>query len=255
MYATLTGDVTLRYVNVDPGAGAGSGDRPPVLLVHGFGSSYEMNWERTGWPTALTGAGLRFIGPDLRGHGGSDKPHDPDAYLPEVFAADMERLLDTLGLPRVDIVSYSMGSRLAWEFALTRPERVRRAVLGGFGPRNAFEGTDLDSLETDTSRFGDVFRTVAALPGTDAAALAACVRGQAARPFTPDPAPAGPALLFVAGENDVMAEGVEDLAGRSGAAGVVRVPRRDHANAVSARAFKTAAVEFLIREAAAGPTA
>ncbi|CAM4177198.1 alpha/beta hydrolase [Nocardiopsis rhodophaea] len=251
MYATLTGDVTLRYVDTDPGTGSA---RPPVLLVHGFGSSYEMNWERTGWPTVLAGEGLRGIGIDLRGHGGSDKPHDDDAYLPEVLAADIERLLDAVDVPRVDIISYSMGSRVTWEFALTRPERARRVVLGGFGPRNAFEGTDLDRLETDTSPFGDLFRMVTALPGTDTAALAACVRGQASRPFTPDPAPTSVPLLFVAGEKDVMAEGVEDLAARSGAVGVVRVPGRDHATAVSARAFKTAATEFLARAAADTPT-
>ncbi|WP_415840229.1 alpha/beta fold hydrolase, partial [Nocardiopsis gilva] len=180
MYATLTGDVTLRYVDTGPGTDSA---RPPVLLVHGFGSSYEMNWERTGWPGVLTVEGLRVIGLDLRGHGGSDKPRDDDAYLPEVFATDFERLLDALDVPRVDIVSYSMGSRVTWEFALTRPERVRRVVLGGFGPRNAFEGTDLDNLANDSSRFGDVFRMVASLPGSDAEAMTACVRGQAARPF------------------------------------------------------------------------
>ncbi|MBB4930211.1 pimeloyl-ACP methyl ester carboxylesterase [Lipingzhangella halophila] len=241
MHAILRGDVSLHYVDDDPGAVPA---RPPVLLLHGFGSSFELNWERTGWASRLAAEGLRTIGPDLRGHGRSGRPRQDDAYLPGVFVADLVLLLDEFGVERVDVVGYSMGSRLAWEFALIRPERVRRVVMGGFGPRDPFSGTDLSDPGTDDSPFGALFRAVAGLPGNDAAALAACARGQAARPFTPEPAPRRTPLLFVAGENDEMADGVERLA-RGSDAGVLRVARRDHRTAVPASVFKDAVLEFL----------
>ncbi|MFI6577367.1 alpha/beta fold hydrolase [Nocardiopsis sp. NPDC050513] len=242
MTANLTGGVTMRYVDLPAGDPA---DAVPVLLLHGFGTNFGMNWRAAGWPQALGGAGLRVLGPDLRGHGGSDKPLDEASYLPERFTGDLLGLLDELAVDRVDVVGYSMGSRLAWDLALTAPDRVRRAVLGGFGPVNAFAGADLSAPGAGDTPFDDVFRTVAALPGNDAAVLAACARGQAARPFAGEPRPVGVPLLFVSGARDTLAKGAEDLAARCGGAHV-EIPGRDHANAVSSRIFRQAVVDFLV---------
>jgi len=49
--------------------------------------------------------GFQTVGPDIRGHGGSDKPHDPAAYAPEVLAADAIALLDELEIERADLFS------------------------------------------------------------------------------------------------------------------------------------------------------
>lgn len=241
MHVNVADGVAVRYTDIVP---AGPESRQPVLLLHGFGSNFHMNWERTGWSRALASRGARVLGPDLRGHGASGKPLEDEAYLPEVFAADLELLLDGAGIERADILAYSMGSRLAWEFALTRPERVRRAVLAGFGPADAFAGVDLHDLESDPHPFAEVYRAVAALPGNDPRALAACARGQAARPFRAEPAPEGVPLLFAAGEKDALAAGAAELAAGCGA-DHVSVPHRDHANAVSARALKQAVADFL----------
>src|SRR5690606_33997253 len=129
---------------------------------------------------------------------------------------------------------------------LRRPGRVRRALLAGFGPRDPFAGADLDRLDTDPSPFGRLFQSVLELPGNEPGALAACARGQAAHPFTAEPAPEAP-LLFVAGARDAIAEGVAELAAGCGAP-VVRAPGRTHASAVSARAFKGAFRHFPARE-------
>ncbi|KIH99958.1 alpha/beta hydrolase [Streptomonospora alba] len=240
---TLQAEVPLRYAPPAPDAAG-----VPVLLVHGFGSDYELNWERTGWTRAL--ADLPVFGCDLRGHGGSGKPHDPAAYTPGAFVGDLVALLDALDIECADVVGYSLGARLAWELAVQRPQRVRRAVLAGFGPRDAFAGTDLDDLEADGSPFGQVYRTAAALPGGDPEALAACARGQAAHPFSVEPAPAGIPTLLLAGERDELAEGMEDLAQAVGAT-ALRAPGRDHATAVAARRLKNAAADFLAAEAGA----
>lgn len=243
MSTNLTDDVVMRYADLRPGSPA---DAVPVLLLHGFGTNFEMNWKAAGGVQDLEAEGLRVIGPDLRGHGGSDKPTDDDAYLPERFSQDFVGLLDELGVGRVDVVGYSMGSRLGWDLALRAPERVRRLVLGGFGPTDAFAGTDLNALGEGTTPFDEVFRTVSALPGNDPAALAACARGQAARPFHPEPAPENIPFLLVAGAKDALAAGAGGLA-RDRGGSHLEIPGRDHVNAVSSRIFRQAVVDFLGR--------
>lgn len=243
MPANLTDDVVMHYADLRPGSPA---DAVPVLLLHGFGTDFEMNWKSAGWPQELGTEGLRVIGPDLRGHGGSDKPTDDSAYLPERFSQDLVGLLDEMGVDRVDVVGYSMGSRLGWDLALRAPERVRRLVLGGFGPDDAFAGTDLNALGQGTAPFDAVFRAVSALSGNDPAALAACARGQAARPFRPEPVPDGIPFLLVAGAKDALAAGAEELARVRGGS-YLELPGRDHVNAVSSRIFRQAVVDFLVR--------
>lgn len=241
MTANLVGDVTTRYVDLPSAAPV---DAVPVLLLHGYGVDFDINWRQTGWPQAFGAAGRRLIGPDLRGHGSSDKPVDGGLYLPEHFVADLLAILDGLGADRVDLVGYSLGARLSWELALTAPERVRRLVLGGFGPANALAGLNADSPGEGSSPFDGIFRTVSRIPGNDPAALAACARGQAARPFQEEPRPQGIPTLLVAGAEDPIARGFEGMAERIGASHV-EVPGRDHVTAVSSSVFQRAVVEFL----------
>ena len=54
-----------------------AGEGAPVLLIHGFASDRVQNWRAPGWYDMLTGAGYRVVAMDCRGHGESDKPHDP----------------------------------------------------------------------------------------------------------------------------------------------------------------------------------
>src|SRR5439155_3680505 len=74
----------------------------------------------------------RVVGVDARGHGRSDKPHDPAAYENSAMVRDVGALLDHLALSRVDLVGYSMGAATAVRFA-AQDRRVRRLVLGGIG--------------------------------------------------------------------------------------------------------------------------
>ncbi|PWV55353.1 alpha/beta fold hydrolase [Nocardiopsis sp. L17-MgMaSL7] len=241
MTAHLVGDVTTRYADIPPLA---PGDPVPVLLLHGFGVDFDINWRQAGWPDALAAAGRRVIGPDLRGHGASDKPTDSGLYLPEHFVADLLALLDDLGLDCVDVIAYSMGARIAWELARTAPERVRRLVLGGFGPRT-LDLAGLGAVHPDgDSAFDDMYRTVAAIPGNDPAALVACARGQASRPFQEEPRPEGLPLLLVHGTADHLAEGAAGLAERSGVTHV-EIPDRDHVDAVFSPLFIKTVVDFL----------
>ncbi len=69
---------------------------------------------------------------DARGHGGSDKPHDPARYGEARMARDVRELIDELELESFDLVGYSMGAVTALLIAADDP-RVRRLVVGGVG--------------------------------------------------------------------------------------------------------------------------
>ena len=112
----------------------------PVLLLHGFSSSSKLNWEDSGWVTALLEAGRRIITVDLPGHGRSGAPEDMDSYSPSRIRADLLQIVFDAGVrplrdgdpsSGLDVIGYSLGSRLAWEFGATQHELVHRLVLGG----------------------------------------------------------------------------------------------------------------------------
>jgi pimeloyl-ACP methyl ester carboxylesterase len=110
----------------------GESNSPPVVLHHGFAANANANWLATGVVDALTAAGRRVVAPDARGHGHSEKPHDPARYGEDRMARDLAVLLDTIDAPRIDLVGYSMGAIVSLIFAST-DARVRRLVIGGVG--------------------------------------------------------------------------------------------------------------------------
>ncbi len=91
----------------------GDSQAPVVLLVHGFASSMRVNWIEPGWGKTLTEAGFRVAALDHRGHGGSDKPHDPSLYTPQKMASDCFALLDHLDVASATFFGYSMGARVS----------------------------------------------------------------------------------------------------------------------------------------------
>ena len=101
----------------------------PVVLLHGICVSFAGNFGAYGWIERLRGQGLRVIGMDFRGHGQSDKPHDSSAYGTTHLADDVIALLDHLGLDRVSLMGYSLGSVVALHLLHTHPERFTRGVL------------------------------------------------------------------------------------------------------------------------------
>src|SRR5689334_11644610 len=113
----------------------GSGDGRPMLLVHGFSSNRKENWQRLGWYGAFERKRVRCVAPDCRGHGESDKPHEPSAYSRDAMAGDVLALADHLSIPRFHLMGYSMGARIALAACLSAPERVATLTLGGVGQK------------------------------------------------------------------------------------------------------------------------
>jgi pimeloyl-ACP methyl ester carboxylesterase len=118
-------DGTELYYD-DEGAGG------PVVLLHGFTSSVDGNWRQPGIWQALLDSGHQVLGFDARGHGRSEKPHDPTAYENDAMVQDVAAFFGQMGLGEADLVGYSMGAGTAIRFA-ARDRRVRRLVLGGIG--------------------------------------------------------------------------------------------------------------------------
>lgn len=150
----------------------------PVVLVHGFASSFQHGWAEDGWPDLLADEGREVIGGDLPGHGTAEKPTDPSAY------ADMEdKVLATFSdRGQVDAVGFSMGARLLLTIASDRPEQFGRLVVMGVGA-NLFRNEPADAL-ADAVEHGAppdqiglrVFEKMAADPRNDRKALAAVMR-------------------------------------------------------------------------------
>lgn len=120
--------VKIRYVT----EGAGE----PVVLIHGWMADSSMWGQDRSGNTKLdtTNAdGFQLIALDCRGHGKSDKPHEPEKYGPEM-AADVVRLLDHLKIEKAHLVGYSSGAFIAGKVAATHPERVLSVVYAGQAP-------------------------------------------------------------------------------------------------------------------------
>jgi pimeloyl-ACP methyl ester carboxylesterase len=231
------------------------GEGEPIVLVHGFASNKEVNWAVPGWVTTLTRAGRRVIALDNRGHGASTKLYEPPAYRSAVMADDVRALIDHLGLPRADVMGYSMGARNTAFLALANPEHVRAAVLGGVGgrlvggvglePDTIAQGLEAPSLADVTDPTAHVFRAFAEQTKSDLRALAACLRGSR-QPLERE-ALAGMAVpvLVAAGTKDLIAGSPEELAALMPAAQVLAIADRDHMLAVGDRAFKAGVLKFL----------
>lgn len=118
-----------RIVHV-PGRGElfvrdSGGDGDPVLLLHGWCFSADLNWFRA-YP-ALEAAGYRVLAVDHRGHGRGLRTTEP--FRMADCAADAAALLGALGAPPVLAVGYSMGGAIAQLLARDHPARVRGLVL------------------------------------------------------------------------------------------------------------------------------
>lgn len=228
-------------------AGRGS----PVVLVHGFAASGDINWVQPGVVDAVAGSGRRAIWLDCRGHGASDKPHEPSAYAGDAMARDVSALLDHLGIEQFDLVGYSMGSAISIRVALG-DQRVRSVVLGGAGAggariaRPTDRGPVLDGLlADDPTSIGDAtgrqFRAFAESTGADRLALAAVIRAGMS-----DATPASiavPALVLI-GADDRLVGSAPELASQIPGARLVTVGG-DHLSAVGQPEFREAIVDFL----------
>lgn len=118
----------------------GPDDGDPVVLLHGWPDRASL-WDAQ--IAALNGAGFRTIAPDLRGFGDSDKPVGVEHYNILFLAADVQGILDHLGIERTRLVGHDWGAALAWAIAGFAPDRVEKLVAMSVGHPAGFGAAGL----------------------------------------------------------------------------------------------------------------
>jgi pimeloyl-ACP methyl ester carboxylesterase len=119
------------------------GEGPLVVMVHGFPESW-YSWRHQMAP--LAAAGFTACAIDVRGYGGSDKPHAVEAYTMKEIAADVAGVIDALspGEPAV-IMGHDWGAPIVWHTAVLHPKQVR-AVAGLSVPYFGLPPASLDLI-------------------------------------------------------------------------------------------------------------
>jgi pimeloyl-ACP methyl ester carboxylesterase len=244
------GAVEIAYID------EGEGD--PILLVHGFASSKNVNWIYPTWVSELKKNGRRVIAFDNRGHGESGKLYDAADYEIANMAGDISALMDHLKIERADVMGYSLGSRMTAVLALQAPQRLRSAILGGIGigliegggpGENVAEALEAPSLEDVTDPVGRTFRAFADQTRSDRRALAACLRGSRRLMTREEAAAIKVPVLIAVGTSDEIAGSAQALGKVIPGAQVLDIPNRDHMRAVGDKVYKTGVLEFLSRRA------
>ena len=113
-----------------------TGQGRPLVLLHGWLNDRTW-WAETGYIDGLR-RDHRVVSVDLRGHGRSDKPHEPSSYHAASFASDVLAVADAEGLERFAIWGLSYGGWVAWMTADAAPHRVAAMITtGSWDPRPA----------------------------------------------------------------------------------------------------------------------
>ena len=231
------------------------GEGDPIVLVHGFASTKDINWIYPSWVSTLTKAGRRVIALDNRGHGESAKLYDPEDYHIGIMAGDVRALMDHLNIARADMMGYSMGGRITAYLAHRNPERLRSAILGGIGigliddegrpGENVAAALEASSLDEVTDPMGRMFRTFADQTRSDRRALAACMRGSRRLMTREEAASISVPVLIAVGTIDDVAGSAQRLSEVIPGSQVLDIPNRDHMRAVGDRVYKDGVLAFL----------
>jgi pimeloyl-ACP methyl ester carboxylesterase len=151
----------INYVDV------GSGEREPVVLVHGLGGQWQ-NWLEN---IPRLAQERRVLALDLPGFGLTPEPAGGEISI-SGYGRCVDSFCDKLGLAQVALVGNSMGGYVAAETAIQFPERVSRLTLV-----SAAGISSADTLQAPILTFGRIATAIA----TNTAARH---RGLAARPIT-----------------------------------------------------------------------
>ncbi len=238
------------------------GTGPPLILVHGWGADTKTNWLDTGWIDVLQAHRL-VISLDVRGHGRSDKPHDPVAYGYADMSRDVLAVMDQLDIAKADYMGYSMGAFIGAYLLGHHGGRFNAMILGGIGDETeesasvcatiaaALRAQDPSRIE---SPIGAAYRQYAgANPNNDLEALAV-----SALRMWPEGYPLrlggiglgrsrNPVLIVNGSEDRPYVHTAGALARAIPRARIVTLPGKDHLGAVTDPLFKQTVVEFLSR--------
>lgn len=234
----------------------------PVVLIHGFAASTTVNWVNTGWVKRLLAAGHRVLSLDLPGHGRSSDPVELEHYSRHALLNYIVELMDATNTQAAQLLGYSFGSRVAWQFAVEHPDRSIALGLGGSSPNDRLAMLKIDQIEQhliDGSEIEDylteeLFRVANLVPSRLGGKLQ-LARAAQKWPYSPvDHIPQLP-IIAVTGTEDTLAadspELIEAAAGNGYENKFVWVEGRDHGNVSSSREYKLAVIDFFAENSSA----
>lgn len=152
------------------------GSGKPLVLVHGSFMNIPMNWAKV---IPVLARDRKVIVAEMQGHGRTKDIPRKMSY--ESMADDVSVLLKHLKVDSADVLGYSMGGGVAFQFAVRHPEQLRRLVIlsgtyahngwwpdveASFAGMNAemFKGSPIekqyDSLGNDPARFPEYIKKV-----------------------------------------------------------------------------------------------
>jgi pimeloyl-ACP methyl ester carboxylesterase len=100
------------------------GEGDPVVLIHGAFYTIDMNWGQLIPELSKT---RKVIAIEMQGHGHT--PFSERKLSFTALASDVEKVMDYLKIDSADMVGYSMGGSVAYQFAVQNPARLRRLVI------------------------------------------------------------------------------------------------------------------------------
>lgn len=226
---------------------AANSSKRPVLLIHGFATSPELDWSEL--VPRLNRDGHDVIMVELPGHGDS-REMSSRSSVPSAIVTGLVEIIDSQPTD-VDVVGYSLGARLAFDLPHATG-RLHKLVLGGLSPMDPFAHVDVEAVKRGVSDpqsidvadgLTQAITSLVTSPGNDPDSLIDCITGLSAEPFDPRQAFVTPTLLVV-GEQDEMAAGSAMFAAQLPHSTVVHVPG-DHVVALHSEQFGDAVLDFL----------
>ena len=220
-----------------------------VVLVHGWGGSFDETWLKPGVVDILADVGVEVVGVDLLGHGKSDKPHEPAAY-----AKIAEHLADQLPASPSIVVAFSLGAITTLRLAISSPERFKGLVLAGIGdglfdPHKPEETerivAGVEGRADPDDNIAQLFGRYAQQSGNDPLALAAVLKRPPSERLTVEQVArvTCPVLVRI-GDKDFAAP-ANRLASAFPDAELMQLPRTDHFATPNSFAFIDAVVGWL----------
>ena len=219
------------------------GSGSPLVLLLGL-TGYLEWWQELGYVDSLKDK-YKLILIDLRGHGGSDKPHDPEAYRLKLLAEDVVAVLDDLGISKAHFLGYSMGGRIGFGLAKYAPTRFQSFIIGGQRPGEISQeetGWWLQLLEKGMDAVTAMFETeIIMTPEMKTRLLANDAKALSAMLMAPDyrasleevlPSITVPCLIFV-GEADSDFAGAKECTTCIRSAEFVSFPGLNHTQVIS----------------------
>jgi pimeloyl-ACP methyl ester carboxylesterase len=216
------------------------GHGEPIILLHAAMADTEFNWMQFGVLNALA-ENYRVISLDFRGHGRSDKPHDPKAYG-RCLTRDVVALMDHLKISKAHLLGYSMGSHVAMTLVADHPGRIISAALGGptwIRPGGKFDPpNEEDFLKMNAAVFGG---------RNDVKAVLMCIESMADWAVTEEQLRAAHVpCLFLFGTKDDNIKKIPDLKkAMAEYAEFVEIEGAGHGDALLKPEFMKAVVRFL----------